>query len=58
MLELIRVRNVRVVLAPTGTTARDIVRLFSRHYDTINDDALRGRACRYKLGKRGGLSRL
>jgi predicted nuclease of predicted toxin-antitoxin system len=58
MLRLIRTRNVRVVLAPRGTSARDLVRLFARHHDTIEQDAERNRACRYRLGKQGGLSTL
>ena len=58
MLELIRARNVRVILAPRGTSARDIVRLFALRHDRIEDDARRGRACRYRLGPGGRLSPL
>lgn len=58
MLALIRARNVRVILAPRGTAARDVVRLFANRHDRIEDDARRGRACRYRLGSGGRLSRL
>lgn len=56
MMPLLRGRSVRVLLVPPGMTAREFVIQFVRRNARIEDDAARRRACRYRMGRNGGLS--
>jgi uncharacterized protein with PIN domain len=57
MVNLLRARAVRVMLVPMGMPPRDFVTAFVSRHPRVAEDAARGRACRYRMGKNGRLSK-